>query len=91
MISEWFLSMASGFVTFIAGLFGEWTPPTQLTDATGALQAVMGTFVGLGVWVDWGVLGACVTASLAAWAVVVGIKLIRALLAHVPQIGGAGD
>ncbi len=91
MISEWFLNLAAGFVGWLAGLFGEWTPPAELTDMAGSAGYLMGQFASLGVWVNWPVVIGCVTASVGVWAVVVGIKLVRAVAAHIPLFGGAGD
>lgn len=91
MISEFFLTLAAGFVSWLGSLFGEWEPPPELVDmATGANDLVM-QFASLGVWVDWGVIAGCVAASVATWAIVLGIKVLRALAAHIPVIGGAGD
>lgn len=91
MISEWFLNLAAGFVQWLAGLFGEWTPPEQLTDMAGSAGYLVGQFASLGVWVEWPVLIGCVAVSVGVWAVVVGIKLLRAVVAHIPAIGGSGD
>ncbi|KRA23520.1 hypothetical protein ASD65_03100 [Microbacterium sp. Root61] len=91
MISEWFLGLAVGFVQWLAGVFGEWTPPPELTGASSAVNGIIGSLAGMGVWVAWPVLGACVGAAITAWAIVVGIKLVRAVIAHIPAFGGAGD
>ena len=91
MIAEFFMSLAAGFVDWLAGLFGEWEPPAALVDMSDSIGYLWGQFASLGVWVDWGVLAACVAAALTTWAVVVGIKLVRAVVAHVPVFGGAGD
>lgn len=91
MIVEFFLGIAQWFVEWIASLFGEWTPPAELLDATSGVSAVLGGIAGMGVWIEWTVLGACVAVQVGVWAVVLGIKLVRALLAHVPLFGGAGD
>ncbi|BDZ38074.1 hypothetical protein [Microbacterium suwonense] len=91
MISEFFVNLAAGFVGWLAGLFGEWTPPDALTDMASSANDLVVEFASLGVWVDWGVLSGCVAAALASWAVVLVVKVVRALAAHVPVIGGAGD
>lgn len=91
MISEFFLTLAAGFVDWLAGLFGTWDPPAQLVDMAGSVAGLVGQFASLGIWVDWGVLAACVAASVATWAIVVGIKVVRAVAAHIPAFGGAGD
>lgn len=91
MISEFFLTLAAGFVSWLAGLFGEWQPPAELQDMADSAGYLVTQFASLGVWVNWPVLIGCVAASVGVWAVVVGIKLIRAVVAHFPMIGGAGD
>ena len=67
MISEFFVNLAVGFVQWLAGLFGTWTPPTQLTQMATSANGLVATFSSLGVWVDWGVLGGCVTAAIATY------------------------
>lgn len=91
MISEWFLGLALGAVGWLAGLFGEWEPPAELTDMATQAQVLVGQFASLGVWVPWGVIAACVGASVTTWAIVLGIKTVRAAAAHIPAIGGSGD
>lgn len=91
MISEFFLNLAATFAVWVADLFPEWTPPTQLTDAASGMSSLLSTFSGIGAWVSFPVIGACVTAAVGTWAVVLVIKIIRAALAHVPAFGGAGD
>lgn len=91
MITEWFISLMAGFVGMLGDAFGEWTPPAELVDASTGVSDVLANFNGMGVWVNWTILTACVVIQLATWATVVGIKVLRALAAHIPQIGGAGD
>lgn len=91
MISEWFLNLAAGFVGWLAGLFGVWEPPQVLLDMADTVSLVVSMFADFGVWVDWVVLGACVLASVATWGIVLVIKVIRAIAAHVPAFGGSGD
>lgn len=91
MITEFFLNLAAGFVGWLAGLFGNWQPPQMLLDMADTVGFIVGMFADLGVWVDWVVLGACVAAAVASWALVLGIKMVRALAAHIPAFGGSGD
>ena len=90
MITEWFIGWVSDFLIFVATLLPSWAPG-ELADAASTLHAAVQNFADFGVWVDWTVLGVCMAAVFGAWAIAVGTKLIRALLAHIPQIGGAGD
>ncbi|WP_137878070.1 hypothetical protein [Microbacterium sp. 4NA327F11] len=91
MITEWFGSLVVQFLDWLATVFGPWTPPTELTDAVSAVNGLIASFSSVGVWVDWTVLGSCVVASIGVWVVVVGIKIVRAVVAHIPAFGGAGD
>ena len=90
MISEWFMQLATGFMSWVASLFPAWTPPAEFTQLSGMVSTVMGWFVGLGVWVPWSLIGACVGIQLAAWAIALGVKAIRAAASHVPFVGGHG-
>ncbi|WP_449280968.1 hypothetical protein [Leucobacter sp.] len=91
MISEFFANLAVWFVEWLASVFGEWTPPAAFTEAKTTMAELLAGFASLGVWVNWAVLGVCMLTAIAAWAVVLGIKLVRAIVAHIPVIGGAGD
>jgi len=91
MISKWFLVLAVGIVEWLAGVFGVWDPPRILIDMSDGVADLLPQFASLGVWVDWAVIGACVAASVATWGIVLLIKLIRAVAAHIPAFGGAGD
>lgn len=91
MISEWFLGLMAGFVGMLGDAFGEWDPPSQLTDGAAGVNGLLQSFNGMGVWVDWTVLGGCVAVQISVWLGVLLIKLVRAIAAHVPQFGGGGD
>lgn len=91
MISEFFVTLFGSVVGWIADLLGPWNPPPELLDASKSVNGLIHSFAGMGAWVNWTVLGACVAAAVGTWLVVVGIKLVRAVLAHIPAFGGAGD
>lgn len=91
MISEFFLGIFGWIVTALADLMGPWTPPAELVEASTRVNDLLASMAGLGAWVNWPVLIGCVAVSVGVWAVVVGIKLVRAIVAHVPMVGGAGD
>lgn len=75
----------------LADLFGEWEPPDELVNASDGARGLMSNMAGMGAWVEWTVLAACVAVQVAIWGSVVGIKLVRAVVAHIPGFGGAGD
>lgn len=91
MIVEWFLDLCAGVLGMLADAFGPWEPPTELVDASEGVNGLLTNWSGMSVWVEWTVLAACVGVQIAVWAGVVGIKGIRAIAAHIPQFGGAGD
>lgn len=91
MITEWFLELVAGVLGWLADAFGEWEPPQELVDASAGVNGFLANFSGLGAWVSWPVLASCVAAALLVWLTVVGIKLVRAIVAHIPAFGGAGD
>jgi hypothetical protein len=90
VISEWFLQMGATILAWVGSLFPAWTPPAEFTQMGGLVSQAMGWFVGLGVWVPWSVLTACVTVQLAAWALTLSAKTVRAAVAHIPFVGGHG-
>lgn len=91
MIVEWFLGLVAFVLGWFAELFGTWTPPPELTEATTRVGTLLGEFSSLGTWIDWTVLGACVLTQIVTWGIVLGVKLIRAVGAHLPWFGGSGD
>lgn len=90
MITEALLRAGASFASWILGLFPSWEPPAWATDTTGNLKNVLEWFTGLGVWVDWNALGICIGAVVGTYLVGFLIKLTRAVVAHIPMIGGAG-
>jgi hypothetical protein len=91
VISEWFVTLFQGLIAWVGDLFPSWDPPAAMLGLASTMQGLMDAFVGLGVWVDWGVLSTCVGIQVSTWLIVLGIKLIRAVVAHIPEFGGAGD
>jgi hypothetical protein len=90
MISEFFIDLSVNFIVWLAGVFGSYTPPDELLNAVDAVDGALAGISGVGVWVDWAVLGACTAAASATWAVVFGIRLVLRVASHIPIIGGAG-
>lgn len=90
MITEWLVAVVQDLLVFVANLLPSWSPG-DMAAARSTLVNLVQQFADFGVWVDWTLLGVCMAAVTTAWAVAVGTKLIRALLAHLPGVGGAGD
>lgn len=91
MVVEAILGFVAWFIGLIGSAFPDWEPPVELTQISGMVADLMGRFGGLSAWVEWPVLTGCIAVSLATWAAVAGLKLIRAIAAHVPALGGSGD
>lgn len=91
MIAEFFASLGMDIAIWVTTLFPEWEIPSWVTDSRGQLVGMIEAHNGLGVWVDWVVLGLCITATATTYGVVLVIKLVRAVIGHIPQVGGKGD
>lgn len=88
MITEWFLSIAQAVVTWLLGLFPDWTPPADWSDLAGFLATASSWLNGLSVWFPIGVISTCVGVALAAWLIPLLIKGIRWLVGLIPTMGG---
>jgi hypothetical protein len=91
VISEFFMQLAVGFLSWIGDLFPVWTPPTEFRTFQTIMSGLVEGFVSVGVWIPWSVIGACFAVQVVVWGLVFAIKGLRAAAAHVPMIGGAGD
>lgn len=90
MIINWIIDVALGFVAWLGSLFPPFELPPALAAPGSLVNQVMGSFVGLGAWVDWLVLGAVATAVVGTWVVMFGVKLIMKLVSFLPFVGGSG-
>lgn len=90
MITEWFVSIGCHIAAWVGSLFPDWTPPDFLVHFSDTVNAILANVSGLGVWADWVYIIICVSAVMLVWGVSFGIKLVRAIVAHVPFFGGAG-
>lgn len=90
MIIEWLTDVGVSMLIAMAGWFPDFVIPPEVEDARGVMLSLLATYHGLGVWVPWAVLGICITAVTGVYATGVVIKLIRVVVAHIPQVGGGG-
>lgn len=91
MISEFFINLAFGIVTWMTSLAGtDWEVPAEIASFDDTLSAFIGSFSGLGVWAPWVLMLTCVGIAVGTWIVCLVIKALRAVAAHVPMVGGAG-
>lgn len=90
MISQYFITLGVGLVGWMGTLFPGWDPPDWMTGTPQMLLEFLNTFQGLGVWVDWTALGICSSAVIGVYGTGFAIRLTRAIVAHIPFIGGGG-
>lgn len=88
MIVDWLLSLMVGMVGWITDLM-TWEG-AQPRDVFADFEFMVRQFGSVGVWVDWASFSAAIAISIGVWLVCAGVKLVRAIAAHVPQFGGAG-
>ena len=91
MISEFFINLAMGFVTWLTSLAAtDWVVPPEIASFDDTVSGFISSFVGLSVWAPWALMIGCVTVAVTTWLVCLLIKALRAVAAHVPLVGGAG-
>lgn len=90
MITEALVRVALGFVAWVATLFPDWQLPDWVSSMQETELQLLQTYHGLGVWVDWAAMGWAISAVAATYGIGFGIRMVRALLAHIPQFGGSG-
>lgn len=90
MITNAFIDWACGFASWIGTLFPSWDIPASLAAPGTLVNQVMSSFVGLGAWVDWAVLGLVVGAVVGTYTVMFATKLVLRIASYLPFVGGAG-
>lgn len=89
MITEWFLSLGYGVTTWFASLFPSFEPG-QIINASGDV-AGLATMVGsMSVWVNWAAIAFQVAAVGSFYFTFLAVRIFRALLGHLPLVGGNG-
>ena len=59
-------------------------------EVWGYIEGLVSQFASIGVWIDWAAIGLACGLAISVGLVCLTIKAVRALLAHIPQFGGAG-
>lgn len=90
MITEWLMSLGVVISETIAGIFEPIEVPDWMIDSTANLVGFVNSASGLGVWVPWEALGLAAALLTVVFVVTFGAKLVRAIAAHIPFLGGAG-
>lgn len=90
MIIDAIIAWALDIVIWIASLFQGFHMPLWLYSVMDMARNLLYTFANFGAWVDWLFLLACVGAVTAVYIAGFVFRLVRAILAHVPFVGGSG-
>lgn len=90
MIVEWLLDLVVGIVEWFLGLFDEFDMPTEALSPMSGLSQLAGAVTGMGVWVPWAAIAISVGVVIGFWSVMMFVKIVRQVAAHVPMFGGAG-
>jgi len=84
------MSVGSSFGVWIVTLFPELDLPEQLLHVDDAVNDILAMGDGLGAWVDWTYIGLVAAIPASMWALGLLVRAFRAILAHVPFVGGKG-
>ena len=91
MITEWLLSLGVILSDWFASLFpSDFEVPAFFTELTAFMDDLFTNAAGLGAWIDFTFIITTVSVVLAVWAIAFGVKIARAVAAHLPLVGGAG-
>lgn len=90
MITEWLVKVGAGFVDWIVSLFPTLALPDGLVHLDDSVNGILAMGDGLGAFFDWTALGLLAAIPLTVWVAGLLLKGTRALLAHIPLIGGKG-
>lgn len=90
MILEWLMAIGLDVTDWISATLLMWPGVAVPQDVGGDIEAMVSSFSGIGVWIPWATVAAAAGVSLAVWLLGLGVKALRALLAHIPAVGGAG-
>lgn len=90
MVTEWFLTFAVWLGEMVIGMMPENGAAGIVNDGSNVVANVVSMGNGLSVWFPWAVIGAVGASVYAAWSALFIFKIVRQLLAHVPQFGGTG-
>jgi hypothetical protein len=90
MIIEFFLGLVTWIGQFVIGLLPEDDSDQIVQSASDALAGVVGLGSGVSVWIPWTVIVYAAGFTFTAWLALFIVKIIRQLIAHIPQFGGTG-
>lgn len=89
MIIEFIMQAAYNVATWFIGLFPVWEP-NQVANAAGQVQGLAQVVGGMSPWVNWLALAGQVVFVLGLYFAFLSLRILRALIGHVPLVGGNG-
>jgi hypothetical protein len=91
VIVQWFIQLAQGFASWVVSLFPVLDLPDGLVNVDSTINDLFSTWgAGMAPLADWPFVTACVAIPLAVWGSGLLVRAIRALIAHLPYVGGKG-
>lgn len=91
MITEWFLALVSGFADWVLSLLPSFTQAEGVivTPANWVASFLAGG-ASLGGWLPWPTIAVAFPIVVGLYISIFLLKILRQLVAHLPQIGGSG-
>lgn len=90
MITEWLMSLAVWLGSAVLGMMPESEADSLVRNSSSIVADVAGMASGINVWFPWSVAAICGVSTFTMWGLLFVVKIVRQLLAHVPQFGGSG-
>lgn len=90
MIIEWLMRVGTGFASWVVSIFPTLDLPEGIVNLDDHITSVLALGAGTGVFIDWTYIGFVAAIPLSVWALGLLVKAVRALVAHIPFVGGKG-
>lgn len=90
MFIEWLAQVGAAIGEWFAGLIPPLDIPDELVHLDEAINSIFEYGNGLGAWIDLQLCAAILAIPLVVWVVGLSVRAIRAIIAHIPFIGGGG-
>jgi hypothetical protein len=91
VITDFFQNLALSFLDWLISLMPVFSDASGVVvTASNFLSTLVVAGASLGVWIPWQTVGICAGLVSSAYVTFLTFKAARALLAHVPFVGGAG-
>jgi hypothetical protein len=90
VIIEWLIDIGVGIAEWASTLFPTLDLPAALVNVDDGFNSVMAMGSGLGAFVDFPLIGLIAGVPITVWLGGLSVRAARALIAHLPFIGGRG-